>query len=385
METEQAPPPRKFGSLLGEAIAPFEKELTRKPDAAEVEAPTAPQTKPASPPPPPPEKPTTTAAPAATTTTDPDEEIVSGKRSPKAEDFRRVKQGRDEAKKLADEFKSKADKAAEFEKELTELRKAPKHNADLIKSIEKERDEFKGKYEAFIVQFTPEFQQKFDGQVAGVIDTLKSTVGEAEAGKIADVLMLPDGEYKRKAIAELTDGMDAMQVGEIVAANQQIRRINAERRDAVAKAKETLSGIATERQKASEESRTKLSKLMDETLAKFSQGETAVPVFQKKEGDEAWNSTVAERESVARKILTGDLSPEDRAEAAIWAAAAPGILAKYKADVSAKDAELAELKATVEKLQGANPGITTNTPAKGGSGQVRGSFRRGVEQSISGR
>jgi len=389
-ETQDPPRPRAFGNILGDAIKPFEAEIAAK------TAPTAPPAKPApeTPVDTPPVKPVTEIKPAAAAkpeakpadvAPDPDEEITQGRRSPKAADWERVKKSRDEERKLKEEFKSKAEKAAEYEKELTELRKAPKHNAELIKKIESERDEFKSKYEAFIVQFTPEFQAKFDGQISQVVDSLKTIVPAAEAAKLAELLNLPDCEAKRKAIAEITDGMDQFQIGEIVAANREIRRINGDRQAAVAKAKETLSGIASERQKASEESRTKLSKLMDETLGRFSTGETAIPVFQKKDGDEAWNSTVAERESVARKILTGDLTPEDRAEAAIWAAAAPGILAKYKADVAAKDAELAELKATVEKLQGANPGITTSQPGKGGGEkQIRGSFRRAMSESVGG-
>lgn len=310
----------------------------------------------------PPPTPVTALAPAA----DPDDEILSGKRSPKADDFRRVKQGRDEAKKIADEFKAKLEPV---EKELVELKKAPKHNAELIKKLETERDDFKGKYEAFIVQFTPEFQTKFDSRISEVVTSLKGAIPEAEAGRLAELMQLPDSEAKRRAISEITEAMDQFQVAEVVAANQQIRRINAERREAVTKANQTLTTIAQDRQKQAEESKTRLGQVFDETLASASQGDKAIPVYQTREGDAEWNRGVAERAKVARAVFHMELDDGERAQAAIWAAAAPGILASAKASLAAKDAELAEAKATIQKLQGSNPGLGTGSGNNAASGK----------------
>lgn len=243
-------------------------------------APAAPPAQPAQPPAtpatPPPAKPVAAAPPAA----DPDDEIISGKRSPKSEDFRRVKTRATEAQKLADELKSKLEPV---EKELTELKKNPKHNADLIKAIEKERDEYKAKHDAFIVQFTPEFQQKFDTQIAGTLDTLKTLMPADDAAKVAQILQLPDSEYKRKMIAEATETLDAYTVAEVANVNREVRRLNNERKEAMTKATSTLSSIAEERQKQSKEAAERSGKAFEETLKKFTEGESAIPVFQKRE------------------------------------------------------------------------------------------------------
>lgn len=299
-------------------------------------------------------------APVAAATPDPDEEILSGKRSPKSDDFKRVKTARDQAVKERDEFKGKY---SEYEKELTELRKRPVHNAEIIKKIEQERDEFKGKYEAFIVQFTPEFQAKFDNQKAQVIETLKTSIPEAEAKKLAELMELPNNEAKRKAIQEITDQFDQFQVAEVVAANREIQRIEKERKDSIANANKTLAGIGEERRKQSEESQAKLAKAFEENAAKVQQGLT---VYQKRDGDEAWNKGVEEGLAVARKIFSGEIDADDKAQAALMAAAAPRILESYKRDVAAKDQEIATLKETVAKLQGASPSLETTTPAPEG-------------------
>jgi len=90
---------------------------------------------------PPPAQPTIPAAkPAPAPAPDADAEILEGKRAPKGEDFKRVKHAATEANKRADELKAAKEAA---DKELAELRKTPKHNAELIKQIESERDELK--------------------------------------------------------------------------------------------------------------------------------------------------------------------------------------------------------------------------------------------------
>lgn len=343
----------------------FLQMMSANAKGAKTEAVAAPPAQPEIlPPPAQPDKPApSVSAPPPTATPavvhDPDDEILTGKRSPKSDDFRRVKEGRDAERKAKEELRAKLEPV---EKELTELRKAPKHNSELIKKLESERDDFKGKYEAFIVQFTPEFTAKFDGQIANVVAGLKTVMPEGDAQKLAELLQIPDSDAKKRAISEITEAMDQFQVAEVVAANREIRRINGDRREAITKANQTLSTIAQERQKQSEESSARMTKLFDEIYASATQGDKAIPVYQKREGDEAWNKGVEERARVARAVFNGEFdNPEDKAQAALWAAAAPGILADYKAAVTAKDAELAELKDTIAKLQGANPGLGTGS------------------------
>src|SRR6185436_18433428 len=83
-----------------------------------------------------------------TPTEDLDKEIETGRRAPKTEDFKRIKHAADEGWKKAKELEPKL---KEYEKELADLRKQPKHNADLIKQVTEDRDKYKSMFEQVAV------------------------------------------------------------------------------------------------------------------------------------------------------------------------------------------------------------------------------------------
>lgn len=325
-------------------------------------APAAPPAQPAQPPAapatPPPAKPVAAAPPA----TDPDDEIISGKRSPKSEDFRRVKTRATEAQKLADELRGKL---AELEKQ-----KPSKLYDEKISKLEvelKSLAEYKTKWEGVAAQFDPAFQTKYQTKVDSVIGAVKPLLPQDKAENIAAVLQMADSPYKIENLKALTEDLDQITVSEITAANREVRGIFAERKAELEKSGEILNKAHEERQKQSREAAERSGKAFEETFKKFTEGESAIPVFQKREDDKEWNKGVEERERVARVIFNGEFeSDSDKAEAAAWSAAAPGILAWAKNSIAAKDAELAEAKATIERLQGSSPAINGGKPADAG-------------------
>lgn len=356
------------------ATRPATKAELEAANAAPVTPPPVTTPPPAETPKPPvePAKPQATA-PAAP---DPDEEIVAGKRTPKNEDFKRVKHAATEASKQRDELKAKT---AEYEKELGELRKAPKHNAELIAKIERERDEYKTKFEQVAVEFTPEFNAKYENGINAAIDRVKDALPADRAEKIKQLLRVPDGEWKRKMMAELTEDLDPFTTAEIVAANGRVRDILNERQSAITKAGETLNAIGAERQKKQEERKAELARTFD---AEIDRAKEKNPIFQPKEGDspevKAWNDAVAERTRVARAVFMDQFeSAAEKAEAGIWAASAPGFLEAWKSS----QAEVAQLKETLAKLQSASPNITS-TEAKGGEKPRGGFAQKMAERSL---
>lgn len=300
-------------------------------------------------------------------TPDPDEEILTGKRNPKGDDFKRVKTAAAAAAKERDEARGKL---GEFEKELTELRKAPKHNAELIKTLEKERDELKQKWEAVAAQFDPGFNAKYQAKVDVAVAALKPLLPADRAEKIAALLQQPESEWKRKAMAELIEDLDSFTVGELAVANRDIRAIMAERQAELGRANEVLTKSAEERQKKAQAHAEAVQKAFEAELSRRQEkdGKDAIPVFQLREGDsddvKQWNAGVQERSKVAKAIFEERFeSASEKAEAAIWAAAAPGFLAQLKAVQS----ENASLKDTLAKLQAASPSVSgggDEAPAK---------------------
>jgi hypothetical protein len=177
METEVQEQRKPFGQSLAEAIKPFEEGLSVKPESK-------PEPKPDPKPEPKPEakvQPKEVKPEPKVEAKDPDEDIISGKRNPKGEDFKRVKTAAAEAAKQRDEIKARAET---FEKELTELKKAPKHNAELISKIEKERDDFRGKYEQVALAFDPDFNAGYQSKIDSVLANVKK-MGTAERQDLA--------------------------------------------------------------------------------------------------------------------------------------------------------------------------------------------------------
>lgn len=300
--------------------------------------------------------------PVAVTTADPDAEILEGKRAPKGDDFKRVKHAATEANKRADELKVKYEAA---EKRLAELDKHPKHNADLISKLEKERDDFKTRYESVTLEITPEFHTAFKSRMEAVIGKVKDLVPADRVDKLAQLMTMPDSEWKRRALGELTEDLDPIALNRVLRADEMAGDILAEKQGRIAKANETLGMIATERQKQQEERKTAYAKSFDDVIAAKSVGDDAIPVLQIREGDtpeaKAWNEGVVERKKVARAAFMDEFdTPEEKAESSIWAASAPGFLAELKA----AQAENAALKETLAKLQGSAPSLDAR--GKGG-------------------
>lgn len=277
---------------------------------------------------------------------DVDREIESGKRSPKSEDFKRVKTAASEFRKKYEEAEPKL---KEYEKELTELKKAPKHNAELIKQITEERDRYKGMFEQVAVEISPEFHAKYQKR----LDEVKSSLPSDTADKLMALLQLPDSEAKRKHLAELTVEMDEFQVAEVVAANREVRSILNQRQGELSKAQESLTKIGEERTKKAQERQTALAKTFEEVISKSQDPKDGIPVFQTREGDEAWNKGVQERVAVAKAIFSGIEDDSERADAAMWAAAAPEFLTQLKTVT----AELATANETIAKLRGSSPSL----------------------------
>lgn len=302
---------------------------------------------------PPPATTPSPAAPAATSAppADVDAEIESGKRSPRSEDFKRVKEKLRTTEKEAGEVKTKLQT---YESELAELRKAPKHNAKLIEEITAERDRYKSIHDQVLLTQLPEFRQQYDAKIGSIIAPLKTMVPE-KADAIAEALQLPDGKHKRAILNELMTDLDEYTKGEISVASIEIRKAIAERDNKISESNKTLNSIATERANQAKAAQEEAQKAFDAAVAKVQDKAQGMPIMQLREGDDAkdWNAGVKQRLDMARHIYSGNLSPEERANAAFWASSGETLLK----ELNAARTELASMKETVARLGGATPSL----------------------------
>lgn len=307
-----------------------------------------------------PAKPAPAATPATQptqTAADPDAEILSGKRNPKSEDFKRL---HEKLRGTETEYKGKL---STYESELSELKKAPKHNAKLIEDLTSERDKYKTIHDQVLLTQLPSFQQEYAAKIQAAIAPIKALAPE-KAEAISEALLLPDGKYKRQALGELMADLDDWTKGEIVAANGEVRKIAAERDGKIAKTNETLSNLAEAQGKQFKEQQESSQKAFDEAVQRVQDTKQGMPIMQFREGEgsDEWNAGVKEKLEIARHIYAGNLTPQEKADAAFWAASGETLLK----NLTASQAEIAQLRETVQRLQGANPGISAGgAPTKG--------------------
>lgn len=304
-----------------------------------------------------------------------DEEILSGKRHPKSDDFKRVK-GK------AATFRTEAETARqELLKAKDELKAAKERKADNgeLETLKTELAKHKAISESIGLEFSKEFQDKYSAKKDTVISGLKAGLPADKADKIASALELPDSEYKRGLLATLTEGMDNFLLTEIAAANRELRGINKEREGELTNAGAKLAELHKQREEGTKKRQTELGEAFETALKRATDPDPTkgISVFQKRDGDETWNAKVKERSAIAKVIYEGDFAHDnERADAAMWAAAAPAFLE----DLSAQAKEITSLKETIAKMQSSNPSLSSSA-AKANLGKP-GSFLESLETEL---
>lgn len=293
-------------------------------------------------------------------THDPDEEIVSGKRSPKSDDFKRVKNAANEARKKLEEIES-AKKTIEeqyqkAQKELEEARKNPAVTAKELEEARAEAAKWKSQYSEVALETLPEFTAKYQARFDEATAGLKAMLG-AKAEKVLAALQLPDGEDKAEILEKLTDGLNEFQKGEIFGTNRELRKINTERNKELAQANEKLGKIAQERATKAQERQAALDREFQQTLSKMQDAKDGIPGFilreEKTPEDKQYNTMVKERAQIAHKIYTGQLDAPEMARQAAMAANAPYLLEQLKASAAREE----QMAAALKQLQGSAPNV----------------------------
>lgn len=258
--------------------------------------------------------------------------------------------------KVRDEFKKLETLKADLEKRATiaearikefESRK-PEDSPEIVK-LRQEHEEQSKRLQILDVTKHPKFVAYFDGKVAGVRAQAEQYFG-AEAPKIMEVLEAPPSRARNQALAELLpdlDDMERQQLGVIALKSDEIKL---ERQTEIARAG-TLAQQMKERQAADQAGyRKQLESKFDSALT---ESRKTYRLFQPKEGDEEWNNGIPVLEARAKQIFSGLNTPEEAAQAAVFAAMAPRQI-EY---IAAQDSYIQKLEAQIKSLQSATPTI----------------------------
>lgn len=292
-------------------------------------------------------------APPGTTEPNPEKPAAAPESKPpvKAAQWKEVNEERARLKEENAKFKADLDKYTKeqekwksWETERKEYDTIKQHNVELLARMQQ-----------FALEKDPRFENHFKGKTETAIALAKQAVGETYAKRIAELLQLPDSDFRTAQLDEIMSELTTTRQSRLGAAIVEMDRINLERSVALSKSKENWELKQKADREREQGEKQQFERTFQDRLQKWSDPEKGLALFQKKDGDEAHNAEVDKRVEHARNILNMTLSADEFSKAALWASAAPGLLQDLLASrerEKQKDAELEALKAGGPELQG---------------------------------
>lgn len=250
-----------------------------------------------------------------------------------------------------------------LEEELTGLKGKTSSLIDPkeVESIKQERDALSDRLRVVSVQQHPKFQAYFNNKTQAQMDMAKRIVGEEQAGEIEKVLKLPDSDYRTAKLEEILGGLSQLKATQFGVVLNNLEEIEMERQNEIARADKTYQEMIESEKRNGSERRQTLEKVFNSAVERLS-GKDGLPVFQTKEGDDAWNAGVKKRIETAKSILFSQQNPEALVEAALHATAFHPLLQalQFSLTEAAKlNSQIKEMTEATPKLQ---PGGQDNNP-----------------------
>lgn len=239
----------------------------------------------------------------------------------------------------------------EYEAKIREIQAQIKPaDTSALDKLKSERDTLAKQLQLVAIERDPAFNREFDTATSAVIAAAKSASGK-HAEAIEKVLRMAPSEARDMAIEKLMEDVPPYkqtQIGYALAEMDKLRNLKqAKIQEAQANWEQLQSRSVEERTHAQQAERAEMSKVLDRTIAQWSDKEKGLPVLQKRDNDAAWNTQIDDSIQLARDIFGGELDIDSLARASLWAASAPLLLkdnATLLEQIKAKDAEIAQLK-----------------------------------------
>jgi len=264
----------------------------------------------------------------------------------------------------------------EFETKYTEvegkLKEKPPADPEVearAKQLEAENKALTDKIIELDVTQHPKFKAFYEGGIDKQIGNAKKLVGEDKADMIEKILKLPDGDYKkvqlREFASEMEDDFDKQQLGLII---NKISDLKEDREAEIQKAAQHKDKLVTQRANSAAERQKSLEKAFTTVMKQLGDPKEGMVIFQRREGDDAWNAEVKKSEELVQKILSSnDLKPEMIVKLTANAVALPKVLQTFGAKFTEWQAEKSKLEATIKELSKAG---STGGTGNGGSAKA---------------
>lgn len=259
-----------------------------------------------------------------------------------------------------DEIKAERDRVKQ---EIESLKKqGPSPELDALK---KERDELSDRLRLVSVENHPKFKSYFENKTNAQLELAKRIAGNGKGDRIVELLKAPESPIRDQELEQALADLTTVQQSRIASVLNNLAEIESERHSEIAKARDSYERIQSEQQEAHKANQSKVQKTFTDIVQSFTDKEKGNPAYQKRDGDEAWNSSVEQRLEQAKTLLFGDAGQDRVMKAALDAVAYPVALAQLKEVVSENarlQAQIKELTAAQPKVEGAQTTLTGGTP-----------------------
>jgi hypothetical protein len=275
------------------------------------------------------------------------------------------KSRRDETAVLKKEIETRDTRLTELQTKLSEAEtKATTANGELppaAKSeIERLQAENKSLHEAFIttkVESDPVFIKHFGDQTDAAVTKAKKLVGAEKADQIAEILNLPDGKYKDEQLeqfmGEIESTVTRSRLGVVL---EDLDKVRDAREREIKKASVHKQEKDAQSMAHAEHANKVVQAAFDSVQKEMTSADKGLAVFQKRDGNDAWNAKVAERLKMAQNLLMGqNIKPDTAVKAAFYAVALPVLMEAYIAERAQVKKEKDELEKTIAGLKAAQP------------------------------
>lgn len=256
-------------------------------------------------------------------------------------------------------------KAKELETRLTEISKKTAQTGELqpevktrIEELQRANDELLQRLEAVAVERSPRFEAAFRPRVDAAVALAKAAVGPDKADRVAQLLSMPDTEFRNQQLEEIAGELSGIRLGKFTNAIGEIDRVNEERTLAAGNSRNLFKQWTAEEQQRVEQSREQRKQSLTKTLdSEIQEWQKSVDVLRPKENDTTGhNEAVTQRLETAKSIFLGGLPMQDLARASLWAAIGPDLANQ----AASQQKRIAELETEIAGLRGAQPGTASD-------------------------
>lgn len=282
--------------------------------------------------------------------------------APKRADFKALEQARDEFKTKAEKLQLERDETAKrlkaLEDEYGSLKKVlPTEPTEIQKALEereklaKEREQLIATVETVNLERSPRFQNWFTSERDKHLRVALKHVPAAQQEAVKDILLNNPADPKLDEILEpLSKTAQRLVTGAI----EGLEKLKMEREEALSKGsekwKELQAHERAEAEKAANARKAQMQKLADAAIARARN----LPAFQQRDGDEAHNSAIKEREAIVKATVLGQLDEDTMV--AVPGMALEGLRLRDHV-VPALEKKIAEQEKLIKSLQQASPSM----------------------------